>query len=557
MRTGLRAFVAATVLPLLVARSGMAGQGYTPEAFRTGGTFVSSCAGTAAADVQSGVTLLLLLEPDEARLAFERAEAADPDCAIASWGRALAWLDLPDGAASELAQAPARASLGRARAVRSASPRERAYIEAAVHLLEPPSSAYPARLSAFFAASLGVARQFPEDPTATLITALASLARSTVPGDMGQREAAALIAIRFGEAPQDVAAALLLALARDNARDAPGARAAAETVLKARPPSPRALQVAARIFHRLGAWDEAVAAGQAAIVTAGGVDATWLLHGAWSDHPLPWLIDAEAARGGFAAARQHLAAASARVAAAPASMVPEEAWRLRAVFDLSWFHLRWALADWRMQLQWPDPALSSFPAPTPPPPEPASGEQRRLYAEVREARALVEGLVAARAAWPRAEPERLAVAREQAAALGQLSREGPLPPRAELARTLVLAAVSAALEARDELALLLAQAEALQQRVDAAGGDRLFLVDTAQMAAELRAQLRDWPEALRGFQAVAAARPASARAWLGVARAASRLGQGDVSRAAYARVVEIWQQADEAVPEFKEAKAGR
>jgi hypothetical protein len=534
-------------------------QGYTPAPVHVAGSFESSCGAHVDADLRTGVSLLFLVEPEEAGRAFERAADASPDCAIASWGVVMASLALPDPEPAAAALGRASRALARARAATLASARERAYIDVATRLVQPPSVPYRARLRAFAAAARTLARTFPDDPHPSLLVALACLAMSTAPADMGQREAATAIALRFGDAPVDPGAAALLVLARDNAPDAVTARAAAHAVLRARPPSPRALQAAAHLFHRLGDWDTAVLAGEAALGSAGGAGGEWLLRDRrWREHPLLWLVLADAAAGRFARAHARLEAAARALEAAKAGLDDTQAWRLRTLLDLSRSWLVWAEVDWPAQPSWPDAGLARFESAWPLPPGEAGrvpdDDDRALLAEASAARSVVQGLVAARAAWPRGEPERLAAARAAAARLDVHAGEFPAPPRFGLFATQVRLATSAALEARDEVALLEAHTASLERLVAEASAFSLPGVAADQLAGDAHLQLRDWREAYWRFTALAGREPRHARAWLGAARAARRLG--DPAAASKARAfLDIWKHADPDRPELVEALA--
>jgi hypothetical protein len=165
----------------------------------------------------------------------------------------------------------------------------------------------------------------------------------------------------------------------------------------------------------------------------------------------------------------------------------------------------------------------------------------------------VEGLLAARAAWPRGEPERLGVARAAATRLDAHAAEVPAPPRFELMATEVRLATSGALEARDELALLEAHAGSLERLVAEASAFMLPAVAADQLAGDVHLQLRDWREAFWRFGALTRREPHNARAWLGAARAGRRLGEP--AAAAMARTfLEIWRNADPDRPELAEAR---
>lgn len=504
-------------------------QGYTPPPLQASSEFETSCDGGAADAVQTGIALLFLLEHGDARSAFEQAETVDPDCAIASWGRALAWLGLPDGEVSPAAEARARAAFARASSARHASERERAYIDATSRLLEPATASYASRVHAFALAARGMAARFPQDQYPTLLVALAHLALSSAPGDMGQREAATAIVLKLGEAPADAAAAALLVRARSNADDAESARPAALAVLRARPPSPRALQSAARLFQGLGAWQEAIDAGEGALSVAGGLEAAALAQeGRWPEHPLPWLVQAESAAGRFDSARRRLQEMQKRLEVVKASYEAIASWRLRAVLDISWSRVRRLEIDWQAAPESRDGPSESFgvAAGNPPGEEAPSTSDSLLSSEAQARRAWVEGLLAARAAWPRGEPERVAAARAAITTLERLVVTHPVPPRFELLRTEVQAALSAALEARDELALFEAHLTGLGQRLRVTADDVGANSGSEGLCGDLHMQLRDWFEASRCY-AVASAAPRRARVLLGEARALRRLEQDD------------------------------
>lgn len=510
----------------LVAADAAAQEGYTPPPPSVSGTFPSTCEDLARADVQSGVSLLFLLEPAEAQRSFERAVDADPDCAIAEWGRALALLGLPDAEPSVERKRRATAALARAGAARRTSARERAYLDAARRLVEPADVPYPSRLASFAKAATDVASAHRDDPHASLVAALAWLAASALPGDTAHARAARLITAT-GAASADPGAATLLVLARDNPRDAPEARDAARAVVEARPPSAMALHAAARIFHRLGDWPLAQRADEAALDVAGGIDAPALLDASrWHAHPLPWLVVADVEQGQHERARHRLAEARERTATRWAAMDPIETWRLRAIVDLAWLGIWHATLDWQGERPWPDPALAALDRMEVSRPSAAtSSADVSLALEVTAQRAFVGGLLAARAAWPRGEPDRIQFARAAAAALAMVVRQRPVPPRLELMRTLLLAAIAAALEARDELALLEKQAAALESTVTEAGEEWRLPLTTPSLMGELRLQLRDAPEALAAFAAAAAARPGRSATVRGAERAKRMLAR--------------------------------
>jgi tetratricopeptide (TPR) repeat protein len=316
------------------------------------------------------------------------------------------------------------------------------------------------------------------------------------------------------------------------------------------------LQAAARLFHRLGAWEDAIDAGEKALRVVGGFEAEALAQeGRWTEHPLPWLTQAESSAGRFAAARQRLVEAQQRLELIEASSDAMASWRLRSVLEISWSRLRRLEFDWPVaprSCDWPVEDFGVV-AGSPPGHEPLSTSDRLLASEAQAGRAWVEGLLAARAAWPRAEPERVSAARAAIATLERLAVAHPVPPRFELLRTEVQAALSAALEARDELALFEAHLAGLGQRLrdtaDEVGGSS----GSDGICGDLHMQLRDWFEASRCYAAAAAA-PRRARVLLGEARARRRLGQDARARRQAMAFLDVWASADETRPELADAR---
>ena len=119
---------------VLVAADTAAGQRYaTAAAAITPVPMASSCAAPAAAQVDAGAAWLLVLEPDQARAAFDRAADLDPDCALAYWGRSLARFDAaaaPAAETSAAAIAAVLADISRAASVPARTAFERAAVAA-------------------------------------------------------------------------------------------------------------------------------------------------------------------------------------------------------------------------------------------------------------------------------------------------------------------------------------------------------------------------------------------------------------------------------------------
>src|SRR5258708_775722 len=93
-------------------------------------SFDISCKPELQADVNRAVALLHSFWRNEAERTFEKVAAADPDCAIAYWGEALAEFPQVNGWPESSAVAASQRALARADTASERSPREATYIRA-------------------------------------------------------------------------------------------------------------------------------------------------------------------------------------------------------------------------------------------------------------------------------------------------------------------------------------------------------------------------------------------------------------------------------------------
>src|SRR5205085_4608809 len=135
--------------------------------------FPTSCGASTRTLISRGVALLHSFGYEEARLAFNQAAQADPNCAIAWWGVARTWYHpiwappSPD----ELKQGAAALDRARAAAVKTA--REREYIEALGMLYNNwPNVDHPTRAKAYEQALARICERYPKDDEAAIFHAL-------------------------------------------------------------------------------------------------------------------------------------------------------------------------------------------------------------------------------------------------------------------------------------------------------------------------------------------------------------------------------------------------
>lgn len=137
-------------------------------------TFETSCKPQVAADINRGIALLHSFWHDEARRTFERAAAADSDCAMAWWGQALGTFHLYSDTPTDNELTAASQSLPKAEAAKEKTPREAAYISA----LHPLFDGYKPRENYVYAqrfadAMKAVAAKYPKDVDATAFYGIA------------------------------------------------------------------------------------------------------------------------------------------------------------------------------------------------------------------------------------------------------------------------------------------------------------------------------------------------------------------------------------------------
>lgn len=185
-----------------------------------------------------------------------------PDCAMAYWGIAMSrfhplWVGQPGKEDYEEGQAAVRA----ARAIESASPRERAYVEAVAAFYEDwQVRPYGERIAGWARAQQALFEQYPDDLDAATLYALSDLALAPK-ADRSyrhQKSAGALLERLYRQAPAHPGVLHYTIHAYDNEALAQRAVTAARAYDKIAPDVPHALHMPTHIFVRLGAWPEAI-----------------------------------------------------------------------------------------------------------------------------------------------------------------------------------------------------------------------------------------------------------------------------------------------------------
>ena len=271
-------------------------------------SFENSGAPAAQADFIKGIAALHNFQYPLAARAFQRAQAADPEFALAYWGEAMSYNHAVWHEQDPVAARAALAKLGptpEARAVKAKTPREKAYLAAGEALFGEGEKNDRDRRYALAMEQLHA--KYPDDVDATCFYALALLGTSNAGRDVPTyMRAAALMEEVFERNPQHPGAAHYLIHSVDDSVHAPLGLRAAYAYAKIAPDSPHAQHMTSHIYLALGMWDETVAANERTIqlindaIRSRNKDAPPLGCG----HPVTWVSYAYLQQGRFNDARR-------------------------------------------------------------------------------------------------------------------------------------------------------------------------------------------------------------------------------------------------------------
>lgn len=260
--------------------------------------------------VVRGTKLLHHMMYPEADREFAAALAVDPECALAWWGRAMTilhplWPDVP----TEAERQQGAAFLERGRASKTATPRERAYVETLGAYFRPDAGPdHPARLRALDTASTQLAEQFPDDLDALAFSALFHLAPARfLTKDKSHRvqlEAAERLAKILAVLPTHPGAQHYKIHAYDFPLLADRALEVCDTYSAIAPDVPHALHMPTHIFTRRGLWEQSIEYNRRAAAAAKKIaEQAGALNG-HLPHSLDYLVYAHLQRGEFAEAER-------------------------------------------------------------------------------------------------------------------------------------------------------------------------------------------------------------------------------------------------------------
>ncbi|MGC1383090.1 MAG: hypothetical protein WA823_04870 [Candidatus Acidiferrales bacterium] len=273
--------------------------------------FPTSCNAAAKPAILSGVAFMHSFQYQQSEEAFRQAAKADPRCAIARWGEAMALYQQLWNNADPETLAKGRAYLATAQKLNSGTALERGYIEAALaYFKDDPKLSYAERTRNYSEAMAKVHAANPNDTDAAAFYALSlvSLAyKDEKRSDADRKEALAILLPLLQTHPDHPGVAHYIIHAADTPALAPQGLEAARRYAKIAPDSSHALHMPSHIFVRLGLWQESVDSNLAASAAAAKATEAHQAAPHYQFHAMDYLAYSYAQMGQAAKADQVLA----------------------------------------------------------------------------------------------------------------------------------------------------------------------------------------------------------------------------------------------------------
>lgn len=532
-----RASVLFGVLLTVVPAAPLAQEHQHPGGERLGTVhFETSCAAPAQATFDHAMALLHSFEFGPAIDGFTATLKADPGCAMAYWGIALARWTNPF-AATIRPPAQLQQGLDAIRQAREAGPktdRERAYIEAAAKLYSSADTMdQQARVVSYERAMAALAAAYPEDHEATIFWAL-SLTASALPTDKtyaNQLKAGAILERLYPEEPDHPGITHYIIHSYDVPALADRALEAARRYATIAPDAPHALHMPSHTFTRVGAWQESIDTNIASAEAARREGAR-----AEELHAMDYMAYAYLQTGQDEAVQALLARVPEIAVVFDPAAVAGAAPGSAGVFAIAAIPARWALErrDWPAAARL-EPKPSRFPYA-----EAMTHFARALGAShtgsLDDARRSIDSL--------RDIHDRLAQAHEAYwAEQVAIQHDGAT-------------AFLALAEARTAEALRMMRATAARE--DATEKNAVTpgpIAPARELLGEMLLEMKEPAQALKEFQATLQKEPNRFRAVYGAARAAALAGDRATARTYYRQLLKICERADSpGRPELDEAR---
>jgi hypothetical protein len=467
----------------------------------------------------------------EVEKGFDAVLEADPNCAMAYWGHALALLDNPfiwPPKGKTLSEG--MAMIERASAGTPGTQREADYIAALESFYKDHEQVeHRTRAEAYVRAMGDLAERYPDDVEASILYALA-LSATFDPVDKTyarQLEAAAILEPLFERYPEHPGVAHYLIHSYDYPAIADLGLPAAQRYAQVAESAPHALHMPSHIFTRLGHWQDSIATNIASANAS--ADLRGRLH-AWDYLTYAYLQVAQDADA---------QAIVENVAALPE--VKDE--NLSAAYGLAAIPMRAALERGR----WEDAARIELS-----PPEPDFAWQRFPNAEA--VNAFGRGLGAARSgdtAGARAQLQRLETLRQAMIEARQAYWADQALIQSEMIEAWIAHTEGRSEEALQRLRAAADHEDATEKSVVTPGP----LTPARELLGEMLMELARPDDALVEFEAVTVKEPNRFRTLYGAARAAELSGDRDKARAYYTTLRNLAADADGGRPELATARA--
>ncbi|MCA1577541.1 MAG: hypothetical protein LC794_09300 [Acidobacteria bacterium] len=497
--------------------------------------FPTSGSPAAQAHFLRGLAALHSFWYEEALEAFRESTKAEPDFMMGYWGEAMAhnhplW--------SEQDLTAARQVVAKIKDTPKLTERERAYLNALKVLYGDGEKR--ARDVAYSAAMEKVYRAYPEDldAAAFYLLSLLGLMGPAHKGYRLQAQAGAIALAVYEKNPNHPGAAHYIIHAFDDPDHAILALPAARRYADIAPEAHHARHMPSHIFLQLGMWPETAASNESAWESSDNWMKRKKLSLSVRDyHSLHWLLYAYLQQGRYRKAEELLQLMK--------KVMSESTYdnKLRpGYYENNWANMaaafiveteRWNLATDLFPLD-KNPALSSE----------ASSAGHSMHGAGAPANTLrYSGAARTLPAFIRA---------FSAAIRGSNDAPTGLPEIKELQ----LAAVKASIKTDHEKAVeLIRKAAELEEQGPPPSGPPSLIKPAHELFGEILLRAGKPVEAAAQFQTALLRQPNRARSLLGAARAAAQSGDQTSAATFYARLLEQWKQADDDLPESREARA--
>jgi hypothetical protein len=498
--------------------------------------FETSCKAAAQPEFDRAMALLHSFEFAEAIQGFTATLVADPSCAMASWGTAIARWGNPF--AVTLRQPPQLQqgldAIGAARNLPATTPRERGYIDAAAKLyVDFDKIDQRARIVAYSNAMATLAAAYPADHEASIFYAL-SLAASAPPTDKtyaNQLKAGAILEKLYAEQPDHPGIAHYIIHSYDVPALADHALAAARAYAMIAPSAPHALHMPSHTFTRVGAWQESIDTNIQSAEAADRAHAT-----AEELHAMDYMTYAYLQTGQDQAVRTLMTSLPGVAARLDVNAVGSAAPGSAGTFAIAAIPVRWALEH----RAWTGAAAL----------EPNSTEVPYADAITHFARALGAAHTGALPS-ARASIDALQKIHDRLAQAG----EAYWAEQVEIQRQGASAFLALAEQKPDEALRVMRGAAEREDATEKSAVTPGPVAPARELLGDLLLELKQPANALREYQATLTKEPNRFLAMYGAARAASLAGDQSTSKAMYTKLLAICVTADRpGRPELDEAR---